>query len=181
MRGFLLLCNPHVFGKALIIQFTTVRVVCWNTLTWALGADLKGEGPGSRFHMPHSVEFDDVVRKQAEMALGISKEQMGQFKQATMLLSKSKAKPEEVEDFFCEVLQFDPAEARKKGRKKQDIVEPRMLPKFRVALEDGPGAMLQTAAGTWWGRAECGHPCRRPSDRARQVCFTADRMARNAS
>lgn len=151
VRGFLLLCNPHVFGKALIIQFTPVRVVCWNTLTWALGADLKGSGNGTRFAMPHSIEFNDVVRKKAEIALGLAKEQMDEFKQASLLLSKKKATAEEVEEFFCDVLRFDPAEAKRKGRKKDETIEPRMLPKFRVALEQGPGAMLQTAAGTWWG------------------------------
>lgn len=154
VRGFLLLCNPHVFGKALIIQFTPIRVVCWNTLTWALGAEIKGSGIGSRFAMPHSVEFDDVVRKKAEIALGLAKEQMDDFKQASLLLSKAKAKPDEVEEFFCDVLRFEPAEAkRKKGKKKQpEMIEPRMLPKFRAALtNEKAGALMSSAEGTWWG------------------------------
>lgn len=152
VKGFLLLCNPHVFGKALVIQFTPIRVVCWNTLTWALGADLKGRGGnGNKFAMPHSTEFNDVVRKQAEITLGLAKKQMTDFKAAALLLSTRKAKPADVEDFFCEVLQFNPAEAKKKGRKKQDVIEPKMLPKFRDALEKGPGALLPSAAGMWWG------------------------------
>lgn len=154
VRGFLLLCNPHVFGKAMVIQFTPIRVVCWNTLTFALGADLKGKGHGT-FRMPHSIEFTDDVKRKAEEALGLAKSQMDEFKQAATLLSKKKAKSEEVEDYFCEVLKFDPKAAQKKKAKKKgkeaEIIEPRMLPKLRLALTHAPGATLPTAEGTWWG------------------------------
>lgn len=155
MRGYLLLCNPHVFGKAMIIQFTPIRVVCWNTLTWALGADLKGSGTGSRFSMPHSMEFNDGVKARAEQALGLAKHQMADFKAMATHLSKKKAKPADVEEYFAEVLHFDPEQAHvKKPRTKAEakkIIEPRMLGKLRMALEQGPGAQLGTAAHTWWG------------------------------
>lgn len=154
VRGFLLLCNPHIFGKAMTGQFTPVRVVCWNTLTFALGADLKGKGSGV-FRMPHSVEFTDAVRKQAEIALGLARSQMDQFKEAATLLSKKKAPAFAVEEFFCEVLKFDPKAAGKKKtrskKKEAEAIEPRMLPRLRLAYSQAPGAQLSTAAGTWWG------------------------------
>lgn len=155
VRGFLLLCNPHVFGRAMVIKFTPIRVVCWNTLSWALGADLTGRGSTGSFRMPHSIEFTDAVRKKAEEALGLAKEQMNQFKEAATLLTKRKAAPNEVEDFFCEVLKFDPTKARKKAARTKKavdaVIEPRMLPKLRLALQYAPGAQMMTAAGTWWG------------------------------
>jgi phage/plasmid-like protein (TIGR03299 family) len=154
VRGFLLLCNPHVFGKSMVVQFTPIRVVCWNTLTFALGSSLMGKGGGT-FRMPHSIEFNDKVKAQAEEALGLAKGQMAQFKEAAQLLSKKKATASAVEEYFCEVLKFDPKAAQKKKGKKKgqegDAIEPRMLPKLRLALTHAPGAALNTAQGTWWG------------------------------
>lgn len=154
VRGFLLLSQPHVLGKAMVIQFTPIRVVCWNTLCFALGSNLKGKGANT-FRMRHSVEFNDSVKKQAEVALGLASEQMDVFKACATMLTKKKAKPEKVEEFFCEVLQFDPKDLEKvkKNAKGNDAAtrEPQMLPKFRDALEFSPGANLATAKGTWWG------------------------------
>lgn len=153
VRGFLLLCQPHILGKAMIIQFTPIRVVCWNTLNYALGSGLKGSS--SAFRMPHSIEFTDDVKAKAELALGLATEQMVNFQDAAQLLAKKKAKPADVESFFCDVLKFDPKDAVKKKKKAKDgtdeLKEPRMLPKLRMALTHSPGAELPSAAGTWWG------------------------------
>jgi len=147
MRNYLLLASPHVHGKALVMQFTSVRVVCWNTLTFALGNSLKGGV--NAFRMPHSTRFDDTVKEQAKAALELGIGQADEFKEAATLLSKKKAKSEDVEEFFCEVLQFDPKRAEKK--KSGGNKEPHKLPKFRAALEYAPGVDLNTAKGTWWG------------------------------
>lgn len=145
VRSFLLLMSPHTFGKSLIIQFTPIRVVCWNTLSLALGSSLKGTG--TSFRMPHTQVFDARTAASAEMALGIAKSDVEQFREASILLSKKKAKPEQVEEFFCRVLQFNPKET-KDGKKPR---EPLALPKLRQALTHAPGQQLNTAAGTWWG------------------------------
>jgi len=147
-RGYLLLMQPHVRGKAMVMQTTGIRVVCWNTLNIALGANLKGSK--NAFRMPHTMVFDEVVKAKAAEAVGLATQQMVEFKEAATLLSKKKAKPEEVELFFCELLQFDPKVAEKK-KKDSEVKEPRLLPKFRQALEFSPGATLPSAAGTWWG------------------------------
>jgi len=155
VRGFLLLSSPHVHGKAMVIQFTPIRVVCWNTLSMALGVDLKGKG--SAFRMPHTQEFNDAMKVRAEEALGLAKEQMVEFREACEVLSKKKAKPDQVEEYFCEVVNFDPKATdvkKKKGKKKGDkdvVKEPRILPKFRKALTYAPGQQLPTSLGTWWG------------------------------
>lgn len=156
VRGFLLLCNPHIFGKAMVIQFTPIRVVCWNTLTFALGSDLRGKAGADKFRMPHSVDFNDDVRKKAELALGLAKAQMENFKECATLLAKKKASEADVEAYFCEVLKYDPKAAKKKKAKvkgEAESMEPRMLPKLRQALTHAPGAQLPSALGTWWGAA----------------------------
>jgi len=147
VRGYLLLMNPHVFGKSMIIQLTSIRVVCWNTLNYALGHGLKGKE--GAFRMPHSMEFTDEVRKQAEVALGLAKEQMGEFKAVATLLSKKRITEKQTEDYFCDVLQFDPKKAKKK--KNEEIKVPLMLPKFQQALNVAPGHDLSSSRGTLWG------------------------------
>lgn len=163
VRGFLLLSSPHVLGKAMVIQFTPIRVVCWNTLSWALGSNLKGKA--GAFRMPHSIEFTDAVAEKAELALGLAQESMDQFKDQATHLSKKKATDKQVEAYFADVLGWTKekqAEAAKKKaerakKKKLDdeadafFGEPRMLPKLRLALQQAPGADMQSARGTWWG------------------------------
>lgn len=148
IRGYILLCQPHVFGKALTIQFTTIRPSCWNTVIYSLGASLRGSV--GHFRMPHSIMFGDNVKKRAEEALGLAKDQMGEFKLAAQLLSKKKAKPDEVKQFFLDVLKFDPTKAKKRS-KGDDVIEPRIVLQFKEALEKAPGAQLSTCKGTWWG------------------------------
>lgn len=147
VRGYILLASPHVKGKALVIMHTMVRVVCWNTITQALGANMKG-GPGA-FRMPHTIEFNEHVKKQAELALGIATEQTEHFREAAILLSKAKVTDQVATEFFCEVLKFDPTKAEKK--KDGEMKVPRMLPKFQEALQTGPGADLAGTRGTLWG------------------------------
>lgn len=147
VRGYLLLSQPHVFGYSMVIQFTPIRVVCWNTLNMALGANLRGGK--SAFRMPHSVSFDDSVKKKATEALGLANDQMDAFKEAATLLSKKKATPEKVDEYFNEVLKFDPRKANKKAD--GEVRQPQMKLKFADALLKAPGQTLSTAEGTWWG------------------------------
>lgn len=155
VRGYLLLSQPHVLGRAMVIQFTPIRVVCWNTLTYAIGEDLKGKA--GAFRLPHATEFTDAVKARAEQALGLATKQMDEFKQAATLLTKKKAQPKAVEQYFCDVLKYDPktkqvtAKPLKKDEEEKASREPRMLPWFRDALDKAPGADLPTAKGTWWG------------------------------
>jgi len=149
VRSYLLLCQPHMIGRAMVIQFTPIRVVCWNTLTFALGHDLKGKG--NAFRMSHATEFTDEVKEQAEQALGLAGEQVVEFKEAAILLSKKKAPAPKVEEFFCDVLKFDPRDQDTKKKKDGTAQEPRMLPMFRQALTHAPGQQIGSAMGTWWG------------------------------
>lgn len=138
MRNYLLLCSPFEHGKALIMQYTSVRVVCWNTLCMAIGANLKGKG--NAFRMPHTKNFE-VEKEEAKRVLGLITEQAKEFKEAASVLAKSKITAAQTEKFFLDVLKKSPDAAR----------APVVLPKFKAALEHAPGAMLPSAKGTWWG------------------------------
>lgn len=137
VRGYLLLCQPHLLGKAMVIQFTPIRVECWNTLNFPLGSNLKGKA--GAFRMPHSLNFNDSVKATAELARGLAANQMEEFKAAATLLSRKKAKPDSVTQFFTHII----------GPKKGKV--PRMLVKMQKALTESPGATLASAEGTWWG------------------------------
>lgn len=149
VNNYMLLCSPHYKGKAIVMQYTPIRVVCWNTLNYALGSNLKGDA--GAFRVPHSTEFNDTVKAQAEEALGLIADQAKEFKEAAILLSKKKASEEQVEEFFCEVLKFDPRDLEKPKKKDGEVKVPQLLPHLRNALIHAPGADLATAEGTWWG------------------------------
>lgn len=154
INGYLLLISPHVIGRSLVAQFTSVRRWCWNTLPFLLGTRI-GTGDRARdkargtFRMPHSIDFNDSVVARAEVALGLAKDQMLSFKEAATLLSKKKAKPTEVQDYFFEVLKLD-ADARKE-RVEEGQREPRLVDRFTRALEFAPGQQVDSAKGMWWG------------------------------
>lgn len=144
VMSYLLFIQPHLHGKAMVIQYMSIREWCWNTL----GRLLKGNGlRGSQqhFRMAHSRKFDDVAKAEAEQVLGLGVEQANEMKAIAQQLAKKKAKPEQVEEFFCEVLRYDPKKADKDKR------EPNKLPQFRTALLSAPGQQAPTAMGTWWG------------------------------
>lgn len=137
MRNYLLLCSPFEHGKALIMQWTNVRVVCWNTLCMALGSHLKGKGHA--FRMPHTQNFE-VQKEEAKRVLGLVMDQSQEFKEAAAFLAKKKITKEQTEQFFLDVI-------KKKDPKRTPVA----LPKFQAALEHAPGSQLITAKGTWWG------------------------------
>lgn len=137
MRNYLLLCSPFEHGKALIMQYTSVRVVCWNTLSMALGANLKGRG--NAFRMPHTKNFE-VEKEEAKRVLDLITDQGAQFKEAAAFLASKKITEQRTEKFFLDVL------------KKSDAIRtPPAMSKYKAALEHAPGAALASSKGTWWG------------------------------
>ncbi len=99
VNGFLLVASPHEAGKSLIIKFTTVRVVCNNTLTLAL------KNGGTEFRMAHRVEFGDEMREKAKDVLGIAREQMGEFEKNARKLKKLKLSEKDAIEALANVYQ----------------------------------------------------------------------------
>ena len=147
VTGHLLLCSPYDPGKSLVIQTTPIRVVCWNTLSMALGQNLQGQSEHI-VRLPHIYDFGDRnIQLLAEEALGLAQNQMTEFHQAAELLMASPAAMDNVMQYWVDVLKLAKAVevAEENGK------EPVILTVLKKAYTDGPGANLKTAKDTWWG------------------------------
>jgi phage/plasmid-like protein (TIGR03299 family) len=150
--GYLLLMSPHEAGRSLIIQHTSVRVVCWNTLNMALGTGLKGLTGAFKFG--HVRPFDEGVKQQAEEALGLSHQHVADLKEKAEQLIEKKVSDEWTEEYLKRVFKLDAASLAERAA--EDAGEERkrtspVLMKARLALENAPGQQLKTAQGTAWG------------------------------
>jgi len=145
MLAYLLLMQPHKLGHAMVIDFTGIRVVCWNTLNMALGSSLRGSARA--FRMPHLQVFDKEMKEKAAIALGLATTQFSQLQEAAEMLSKVRiANDNELQAYFDQVEGFDRKYAEEHGDD-----EPRIMAKYRYAYDAGPGSNMQSASGTYWG------------------------------
>lgn len=138
VNGYLLIASPHQQGKSLVIKFTTIRVVCNNTLTLALGA------AGNTWRMNHRRTFDTITQAEAKDALGIAREQLGEFETNARTLSKIKMTRADAIKALAQV--FQPDFEVKDLLKDSDLLNLKM----RVLLdvnEKAPGADPNTAWG----------------------------------
>ena len=139
IEGYLLISLPHIWGKAGVIQFSPIRVVCMNTLVMALQSKTSG-----RFRFPHIQSFS-AVEYAAEEALGISVELLNQFKEQSQYLSKRKYTEHKLEQYIAELFQKDVAKA-----KQGDI-----RPQFKRTAMDAYDCVhrqptVKSVEGTWW-------------------------------
>ena len=151
IEGYLLMANSHKVGTAMTIMFTPIRVVCNNTITLALNQ----EGITGKFRMLHLQMFDDDIMTAAEEALGISGTQMELFKQKSEFLAKKRAKQDQVDNFIAEM--FQPNVLKERGKVMEQVLPPlheeftKTSMAVREAIEESPGADLDSAKGSWWG------------------------------
>ena len=95
VKPYLLLGTSYDGTMATVAKFTTVRVVCNNTLTIAL------DGTSRAIKVPHSTRFDgDLVKKQ----LGIAVSQWDDFMYRMRALADRKVQWHEALGFFMNVL-----------------------------------------------------------------------------
>jgi phage/plasmid-like protein (TIGR03299 family) len=140
VRGFVLISIPHMHGHGITIKHTSVRVVCWNTISSALRQS------GSAFRMPHLKAFDDSAKVLAARTLGLAEERSTSFEDVARKLSETKADPDKVLEFI--VRTFD-RKAKTATKKIEDAVRPARV--AFSALDTQPGAKLESSDGTWWG------------------------------
>lgn len=140
--GYLLFSNPHQSGRAVMIQFTPIRVVCNNTLMMSLESYSEEQGAG-RFKHLHTWEFD---ADEAKQALGIAKGQLSAFRETAEFLAKKRMKNEQFLEFAQRLFPANDQEIAANqewkavaGRRAQQLVK---------VLDKQPGAEL--GAGTWW-------------------------------
>tara|TARA_B100001059_G_scaffold73419_2_gene70891 strand:- start:5844 stop:6872 length:1029 start_codon:yes stop_codon:yes gene_type:complete len=157
--GYLLVSVSHKWGKANEIRFTPIRVVCNNTLTYALADKTRPS-----FKMPHLTALDADVFKSAEEALGIAGDRMKDFKESAEFLSSKNYTSQNVVSYISELFQPELLEQQKNMEQMSDIkaiaTRQSMVDEFKrvpamvhQALEEQPGANLKSSKGTWWGAA----------------------------
>jgi len=143
--GYLLFSNPHEFGRSIDVRFTPVRVVCNNTLSFALDSE-----SASSVKVSHRQSFNpDEVKS----TLGIAKEQLDLYKAKAEFLGNKRFKKADLLEYFNNIfpsMSYD-------EEKRKDIEEKglyRIQPVSRQAkecfnsLETQPGAKFKR--GSWW-------------------------------
>lgn len=90
--SYLLFSNPHEFGKTVDVRFVNTRVVCMNTLSWALKEKSK-----SQVKLNHSRKFNGEFVKET---LGISKDNLEMMKQQSLFLGSKRYTKESLTEYF---------------------------------------------------------------------------------
>ncbi len=148
VKGYLLINQPHVAGKAMTIKFTPIRVVCNNTLTMALA-----DG-GAAFRMPHIKEFDTSVQSAAEEALGLSERRVKEFQEQAEFLASKQFKSESLMNYIAELYQPSILVEKAKAANDDFIIQEHFNKTSELVLSSvdlSPGASMKSAKGTWWG------------------------------
>lgn len=117
--------------------FTTVRVVCQNTLSASIGA----RGERAQLRIPHSTEFDP---ERIKRDMGLIPQAWDQFKKTTTDMSLKEVSRETAMEYFLKVL-YPKAETF-------DLAVPRpMLTGIMKCYDNAVGQHTMTADGTVWG------------------------------
>ncbi|CAJ0697958.1 DUF932 domain-containing protein [Ralstonia mannitolilytica] len=139
VNGYLLLATACDGTLATTAQFTSVRVVCQNTLAIALA-----DGTGA-VKVPHRTQFSAQAVKQQ---LGITVSSWDGFMVRMRALSERKVRPTQAHDFFRRLLDM-PSLATAEAKPQPNDRALRAI----QALYDGKGmgADLPSASNTAWG------------------------------
>lgn len=136
VQSHLLFTNPHQFGKAIDIRFTPVRVVCWNTLSMALGS--KGLTVDQQVvRMSHRTIFD---KERVLNTLGIAHDLLIQYKDAANFIASRRFSDETLNQYFSGIFP--------KSGTKNDKAVSRNHKQALAVIDHQPGADME--AGTWW-------------------------------
>lgn len=135
--GYLLLATACDGTLATTAQFTSVRVVCNNTLSIALG------NANGAIKVPHRSQFDpDVVKRQ----LGITVSSWDGFVARMKALVERPVDPDTVEGLLRRVLTYAAPDG------KAVVVNEQALATVRSLYEGGGrGALMASSRGTAWG------------------------------
>ena len=136
--SYMLFSNPHVYGKSIDVRFTPIRVVCNNTLTFALDTASQ-----RAVKVGHRAQFNpDMVKEQ----LGIAHEKFAKYKEMAQFLGSKRVKVEDLLNYYNEVFPLT------SGKEKQEQVTAdsisRQAKNALEVLETQPGA--EFAEGSWW-------------------------------
>lgn len=138
VNGFLLLSTSNDKSMATRAQYTSVRVVCNNTLQWAYS---QGDSKDV-ISVTHAAEFDHVDVKEQ---LGIYKDSWAYFTDHARAMAKTKIKDKAALHFLGEVF-------CKRGKDADDMLDTKTVKTiFDMFKGDALGSELASSADTVWG------------------------------
>lgn len=151
VESYLLLSNPHQFGRGVDIRFTPTRVVCWNTLSFAL------EGKAALgISLNHRKAWD---AEKAKELLHEAHDKLATYKEVAEFLSKKRYTESTLFEYFANVFpktgKIDPTKVTNfndisaiMNEKETETNVSRNARKAMEIVNTQPGAEL--GRGTWW-------------------------------
>jgi len=128
--SYLLFVNPHKRGKAIQVKSTPTRVVCWNTMSYAL----KSESAKS-IKVNHNQYWDaDSIKEM----LGLAHKSLTEYKDISQFIAGKRWTAETLVDYFNQVF---PNTGTSKEDSKNSILA-------QNVVHAQPGAEL--GEGSWW-------------------------------
>lgn len=140
IKPYLLLATACDGSMSTVADFTSVRVVCNNTLTMAVGAN----GKKAHVRIPHSRAFDPYAVKSE---LGIIDDRIETFAQDADVLSQTRVNDEQMINYFINLY----VHKDEKGNVTNEKTVKKMVNELVPLYRSGPGSELETAHGTAWG------------------------------
>jgi phage/plasmid-like protein (TIGR03299 family) len=137
---YLLFATACDGSMATIVDPTTVRVVCQNTLRAAIG----DEGELATFRIPHTEEIDYA---KIHRELGLVESKYSAFEDLANKLAERKMSRSTALDIYLEIY----GNADKEGNIKATPALDRKIGDLVALLDNGPGATLAGSRGTAWG------------------------------
>ncbi|MBV5330262.1 MAG: DUF932 domain-containing protein [Chlorobium sp.] len=140
--AFLLLASSCDKSLATTVAFTSVRVVCQNTLGFAM-EDVKGKPATKCLKIAHNTRFDWA---EAKKKLNLIDDAWSEFSRKVELLAGVEVKKNEVDKFFESLFLNGNKDDEKLSSKA--IIE---IQNLSSAFVNGQGQQLPTAKDTAWG------------------------------
>ena len=137
--SYLLFSNPHQYGKSINVMFTPIRVVCNNTLTFALD-----DKDAKQVKVGHRTVFDPSTVKQQ---LGIATEKMAKYKEIAEFLGSKRFTTDSYVEYLNEVFPRSSDKRVREGMTQLETLS-RNAKLALDALHTQPGANF--AEGSWW-------------------------------
>jgi phage/plasmid-like protein (TIGR03299 family) len=142
IETFLLLASSCDKSLATTVAFTSVRVVCQNTLNFAM-EEVKGKSPTKSMKIFHNEQFD---WEKVKNKLNLYDDAWSAFIEKVELLAARKVEQNEVDKFFKGIFLNKKKDDEKLSKK--TIIE---IQNLKSAYVNGPGQNLSTAKNTAWG------------------------------
>lgn len=140
LKPYLLLATANDGSMSTVADFTTVRVVCNNTLSMAVGRN----SSESAIRVPHSTKFDANSVKQE---LGLIDGRLEAFAADSDRLTQVDVSNDQAVRFFADLYAKYDDKGEVANKKHVEKMVNNLMPRYL----HGPGADLATARATAWG------------------------------